>query len=147
LHAQAFGRGPLAALRCMDYRPTKERVTPEFPFLLTTGRTLNQFNAATMSVRSASHALRPTDTLDIAPRDAVRLGIADGVAVRVQSRWGKTVLPARITDVVKQGELFASFHDPARFINRLTGPHRDSIVLAPEHKVTAVTISLKDGCG
>jgi formate dehydrogenase major subunit len=140
LHVEAFARGSTAALRCIDYRPTEERVTLEFPFLLTTGRTLYQFNAATMSGRSASGALRPTDTLDIAPQDARQLGVTDGVEVRIRSRWGEAILPARVTDAVKPGELFASFHDPARFLNRLTGPHRDAIVLAPEYKVTAVTI-------
>ena len=47
---------------------------------------------------------------------------------------------ARITDAMKPGELFASFHDPERFLDRLAGPRRDVIVLAPEYKVTAVTI-------
>ncbi len=35
---------------------------------------------------------------------------------------------------------FASFHDPAGCVNQLTGPYRDSIVGAPEYKLTCVQI-------
>jgi predicted molibdopterin-dependent oxidoreductase YjgC len=36
--------------------------------------------------------------------------------------------------------LFATFHTAHAFLNRLTGPARDSIVLTPEYKVVAVRI-------
>jgi formate dehydrogenase major subunit len=41
---------------------------------------------------------------------------------------------------MKPGELFATFHDHAVFLNAVTGPNRDAIVGAPEYKVTAVRI-------
>ncbi len=140
LHAETFPIGKRAALRRIDYRATDERTDNDYPFLLMTGRTLYHFNAGTMTLRTENTALHPTDYLDLAPADAARLQISDGVAVRVQSRYGEATLQSRISDQVKPGELFTTFHVPELFVNHLTGPHRDAYVSAPEYKVTAVRI-------
>ncbi|QQS13047.1 MAG: formate dehydrogenase subunit alpha [Rhodospirillales bacterium] len=140
LHAASFARGRTAALRRIDYAPTTETTDAAFPFMLTTGRDLYQFNAGTMTMRTRNVELRPSDTIDVAPVDAERLGIGTGDRVRVRSRHGVAILPARVTDAVKPGEAFATFHVAATFLNRITGPRRDRITLAPEYKVTAVAL-------
>ena len=140
LHANAFSNGVTAALRRVKFRPTKEVTSEEFPFMLTTGRVLEQFNAGTMTMRTPNVNLRPTDLLMLSPADGKNLGIAAGEAVRMRSRYGEAVLPVEISDKVKAGELFASFHDPRVFLNYVTGPARDRFTLAPEFKVTAVNI-------
>ncbi|MET0661393.1 MAG: molybdopterin dinucleotide binding domain-containing protein [Steroidobacteraceae bacterium] len=140
LHAKSFAHGPRAALACIPYVPTGERTDAQYPWLLNTGRNLYQFNAGTMTARTLNDRLRPHDTLDIAPADAERMNIENGVLVRIRSRYGAAVLPARKDDRVKPGELFASFHEPAAAVNRLTGPIRDRLVGTPEYKVTAVRI-------
>jgi formate dehydrogenase major subunit len=95
-----------------------------------------------MTARTPQLVLRATDTLDMHPYDARQLELHDGMPVRIQSRHGDAVLPLRVTDTVAPGQLFATFHDPARALNRLTGPARDSVTSAPEYKVTAVRVSL-----
>jgi formate dehydrogenase major subunit len=145
LHGSGFAHGPRAGLRCIEYRPTPEKTSIEFPFLLTTGRSLYQFNAGTMTMRTANRRLRPTDILDIAPDDAQRLGIKSGDRVRVQSRYGSVRMVIKVKDDVSTGELFATFQDPRIGLNRLTGPYRDTVVQAPEFKVTAVNIELLRG--
>ena len=55
-------------------------------------------------------------------------------------RYGVVSMTARVTDAMKPGEVFATFHDPRVRLNRLTGPLRDGIVGAPEYKITAVSI-------
>jgi formate dehydrogenase major subunit len=142
LHASEFGVGVgrAATLRPITYRATPEQTDADHPFVLVTGRALEQFNAGTMTGRSTTVRLRPTDLLEIAPGDAGRLGIADGDDVRVVSRYGSAVLPAEITPRVARGELFATFNDPRRAVNRLTGPHRDPHTHTPEYKVTAVRV-------
>jgi formate dehydrogenase major subunit len=127
-------------LRRVPYLPTDEIIDEAFPLLLITGRTLYQFNAATMTMRTANVKLRPTDVLDISSDDAKRLKFHNGERVRIRSRYGEATLPIRITSTVKPGELFATFHTAAVFLNRVTGPHRDRCVKSPEYKVTAVTI-------
>jgi formate dehydrogenase major subunit len=139
LHAESFPIGK-AALRRIPYRATKEVTTEEFPFLLITGRTLYQFNAGTMTMRTPNAELRKTDLLDISGKDADRLKFKNGDRVKVRSRYGEATLPIRITSTVKPGGLFATFHTADVFLNRLTGPHRDRYVKTPEYKVTAVRI-------
>jgi formate dehydrogenase major subunit len=104
------------------------------------GRTLYQFNAGTMSMRTPNAELRPNDTLDISADDAAKLSLGNGERVRVRSRYGEVFAPTRINAAVKPGELFATFHTPEVFLNRVTGDGRDPVVHTPEYKVTAVRI-------
>lgn len=140
LHGATFAIGERAAFVRIDHDPTPEVVGEGFPFLLNTGRTLFQFNAGTMTARTGNSVLRPTDTLDMAAADAERLGFETGESVRVVSRYGEAVMPLRIDASIKQGTLFATFHDPKIFTNRLTSPNRDRTTGAPEYKVTAVRV-------
>jgi formate dehydrogenase major subunit len=61
LHTHEFGHGARATLQCSEYRPTSEQTTPQYPFLLITGRSLYQFNAGTMTARTRNNELRPGD--------------------------------------------------------------------------------------
>jgi formate dehydrogenase major subunit len=140
LHTNSFPSAPRAPLQRIDFTPSAETTSPEFPFLLTTGRTLYQFNAGTMTMRTRNVELRPTDTLDISAGEAARLLLEDGELVRVRSRHGETSLPIRINPAIKPGELFATFHTADVFLNRLTGTGRDRIVHSPEYKVVAVRL-------
>ncbi len=141
LYGESFRTGPRATLACVDYLPTPETVTPEFPLLLATGRSLYQFNAGTMTGRGRTRDLRPTDLLEISPADAAVAGLGNGDPVRVQSRHGEACLQAWVTDRVRPGELFATFQDPAARVNRLTSSQRDRVTQAPEYKVTAVRVA------
>lgn len=140
LHVDAFADRPRARLECVEFTPTPEVVDERYPFMLMTGRNLYQFNAGTMTSRTANQQLRPHDTLDIAPTDARALGIVEGERLRVVSRRGAAVLPARLDERLRPGQLFATFHEPASALNRLTSDVRDRRVGTPEYKVTAVRV-------
>jgi formate dehydrogenase major subunit len=140
LHVGAFSVGKQAELRRIEYRATKEIVDEEYPFLLNAGRSLYQFNAGTMTLRTPNTVLRPEDCLDISVQDAERLGLCDGQRVRVRSRYGDATLPVNIEDSVRTGEHFATFHTAKVFLNYVTSPHRDKYVGTPEYKVTAVRL-------
>ncbi|WP_024301884.1 formate dehydrogenase subunit alpha [Pseudogulbenkiania sp. MAI-1] len=140
LHQSRFAIGKRAMLATIPYLPTPEQTDENYPLLLSTGRSLYHFNAGTLSSRTPNAALRPSDTLDMAPADATRLGLIDGEPVRVRSRYGAVVLPLRITDRVPPGQLFATFHRADLMVNRLTSSVRDSKVQTPEYKVTAVRV-------
>lgn len=128
------------APRRIDFRPSGEAVDDEYPFLLTTGRVLYQFNAGTMTSRTPNQQLRPADTLDIGSSDATSLGVVTGDTVRMTSRHGESVLPVRVTDAVPAGVLFATFHTAAAFLNRVTSNVRDPVG-TPEYKLTAVRLA------
>jgi formate dehydrogenase major subunit len=139
LHTQRSGEKPV--LRCNEFVPTSERTDDAFPLALITGRTLYQFNAGTMTQRTPNTLLRADDYLDVSPADAQRLGIADGARVSVESHYGHTALTARISQMVKPGEVFATFHNPESNVNALTGDQRDRQTDTPEYKMTAVRVS------
>ena len=140
LHAEKFPMGERASFSLIEFRPTSEETDKEFPFLLVTGRSLYQFNAGTMTLRTGNRELRQTDTLDINPKDAACLRLQNGDRVRMTSRYGAATLPARLDEGVREGELFTTFHDPRVFTNRVTGSRRDNVVGTPEYKVTAVRL-------
>jgi formate dehydrogenase major subunit len=138
LHSETFPGGMQARLRPIEFQPTEEGPDGEYNFTLITGRTLYQFNAGTMTMRTANTQLRPTDCVDISAIDAAKIGLTEGQRVQIRSRYGEAVLPVHVQDALRPGELFATFHTPEFFLNRVTGPHRDKDVSTPEYKVTAV---------
>jgi len=140
LHTEIFTGDSRVKLREIRFSPTPEQVCDEYPFLLITGRALYQFNAGTMTNRSSTAQFQPEDRVQIAPHDARRLGIVEGQAVRLRSRYGEIAIKATVTDAVKRGELFATFQSADIFLNRLTSRHRDRFVQTPEYKVTAVSL-------
>jgi formate dehydrogenase major subunit len=141
LHADGFAAlGAKAMVRTVEHRPSPERNDPGYPLLLITGRTLEQFNAGTMTRRSLTNMLRPTDTLDLSPADAGALGAQDGEQVEITSRHGTARLPVRVSAALRAGECFATFSDPNADLNLVTGPHRDPVTHTPEFKRTMVAV-------
>ena len=145
LHVSSFARATTARLHRAQYRPSPERCDAEYPFMLTTGRRLYQFNAGTMTGRTANNALQPRDVVEISAADAERLQLEDGALVCLRSRHGEAVLPAAISNRVRAGELFATFHTREVFLNQLIGPVQDEITHTPEYKLTAVRIDRRSG--
>ncbi|MBI4243535.1 MAG: formate dehydrogenase subunit alpha [Planctomycetes bacterium] len=140
LHVESFPIGSKAFVKTIEFNETKEITSSEYPFLLVTGRTLFHFNAGTMTMRSANVNLLDNDYLDISPQDAALLGLRNKEKVKIVSKYGHAVLPVRIHDSVKKGELFTTFHMPDNFVNFVTGPYRDNLASTPEYKITAVKI-------
>ena len=52
LHVETFGKSERATLQNIDYGPSPEHLSREFPYTLTTGRSLYQFNVGSMSMRT-----------------------------------------------------------------------------------------------
>jgi predicted molibdopterin-dependent oxidoreductase YjgC len=140
LHGDRFASRSRAALRCVEWRASTELSRMTFPTLLNMGRLLYQFNAGTMTMRTDNVNWRPTDTLDLSSEDARRLSITTGDHVRIVSRHGATELPARVSETVRPGEAFATFHSSGVFLNRVTGPERDNVTSTPQYKVTAIRV-------
>jgi formate dehydrogenase alpha subunit len=140
LHASGFLRGK-GKLTFVEPLPNPEHGVAGFPYLLNTGRVLHHYNVGTMTRRTVQRELVGEDVLEIHPRDAERDGIADGAAVAVESRWGRTRVRARHSTRVRPSELFLSFHFPETHANRVVGPHVDLLSRCPQYKATAVRLS------
>jgi formate dehydrogenase major subunit len=93
-----------------------------------------------MTRRTPNVRLRADEPLDVEPSDAAALGLRDGDPVQITSRFGRAVLPARITTELEPGQVFSGFHFPAAGVNELTSPLGDDVTDCPEYKVTAVRL-------
>ncbi len=141
LHVDEFTHGKTTALRRIEFVPPPHLLSKEFPFLLTTGRNLYQYNAATQTSRTPNNGLYRTDFLQICPVDAARLGLESGEIVRLSSEQGSADLPVQISDHVQPGEVYTTFHNTRVFLNQITTSQRDRYTKTPEYKVTAVNIA------
>ena len=140
LHAEKFTRG-LGKFHAVEYQPPAEVPDAEYPLVLSTGRRLFHYHTGTMTRRAAGlQEIYPADYLEINPVDAKSLGLADQERVRLSSRRGEIEMPVKITDRVRPGLVFTSFHFFETLINKLTNPARDPIAKIPELKVCAVRI-------
>ncbi len=140
MHVGTFVRGK-GRFMITQYVATEEKVTRRFPLLLTTGRTLTQYNVGAQTRRTANTLFYATDYLEIHPHDAEERAIATGMPVRVASRTGQALLTARVTERVAPGVVFTTFHFPESASNVLTSEIGDWATDCPEYKVTAVEVS------
>jgi len=137
LHVDEFVRGR-GFFALTEYVATDERANRRFPLLLTTGRILSQYNVGAQTRRTANSAWHAEDTLEIHPFDAQERGIANGDWVGITSRAGNTVLHAQISERVKPGVVYTTFHHPLSGTNVITTDNSDWATNCPEYKVTAV---------
>ncbi len=146
MHQVEFKRGK-GKFHYFDWVETSEvRSNAEaFPFILTTGRNLEHYNCGTMTRRTGNRVIRSEDILAINPSDATRKGISNGDSVRLFSARGEVVLNARVSDEVKPGILYTTFHFPERMVNQVTSEEKDAESLCPEYKVTSVDIERVKG--
>lgn len=146
LHTETFKRG-LGKFQFDEFRETRERVAWEkdYPYILTTNRELEHYNAGTMTRRTRNAKILTEDILLIHPDDAAKHFISEGDMVCLESPRGKVDVKARLTDQVKPGVLSTTFHFPEVMLNVVTSDERDSDALCPEYKVVSVRIRKSRG--
>lgn len=104
-------RGSRAPFSIVHHDPPVDKLTDEFPFRLTTGRRLDDYNTGVQSSGYRS-PLRRRETLDVCPEDAAKLGLEDGEKVRVVSRRGAVEVPIRVDEALRPGLVFMTLHFP-----------------------------------
>jgi formate dehydrogenase major subunit len=141
LHLESFKRG-LGKFHFFPFQESNEleRYGKEFPFILTTGRILEHYNCGTMTRRTGNEQIVSEDLLVINPADATKKGIQSGDRVRLFSARGEVMLKASVTDDVKPGILYTTFHFPEAMVNNVTGDCMDADTMCPEFKVTAADV-------
>ena len=99
-----FGEDPLPYYEEPQLSPvsTPEKME-EYPFVLTTGaRTYCYFHSEGKQIPYLRE-MNPDPLIEINPEDALKHGIADGQWVEVASPFGKCVLKAKVSQIVKPG--------------------------------------------
>jgi formate dehydrogenase major subunit/formate dehydrogenase alpha subunit len=125
----------------VEYQPPIEQPDSEYPFVLSTGRTLYHYNSATMTMREAGIVEKQEDPFfEISPEDAAALGVAEGDWVRLVSRRGSLDARAAIGDRVYPGLVWMALHFAEAKVNWLTHDVGDPLIGTPEYKVSAVRL-------
>jgi assimilatory nitrate reductase catalytic subunit len=126
----------------ISYSPPAEDVDAEYPTILTTGRVVSQFLSGTQTRRIGPLMEHyPAPKVEMHPRLAEALGVADGERVRVVSRRGTLELEAHVVATIRPDTVFIPYHWPGeKSANRLTVRAYDPIAGIPEYKVAAVRI-------
>ncbi len=132
--------GARAPFVTAQHEPTAEETDAQYPFMLTTGRRLEDFNTGVQT----KHYAAPRghyERLDMCREDIARLGVAHGDLVEVSSRRGRVVVPVSQSDQVHPGLVFLSLNHPDQVAtNLLTLDAIDPQSGTAEFKATAVRI-------
>jgi predicted molibdopterin-dependent oxidoreductase YjgC len=144
LHQGRFSRGK-GLLHAIEFRPPAETPDEEYPFVLSTGRTLYNYNIGNMTRKNATITQKQNENfVEMHRGDAERLGIAEGGAARVTTRRGSVVVRAAVGDRVRPGALWMPFHFVETATNRLTNDAFDNITRTAEYKACAARVEKAD---
>ena len=136
------GRGLFQAV---DYRPSAEQPDDDYPLVMSTGRTLYHYNAATQTRRAPGlDEKQPKAFIEIHPWDARKRGIDKGDLVDVTSRRGHVQVHAIISRQVKRGCIWMPLHFPEARANLLTNDAGDAVTGTAEYKVCAAQVVKAD---
>jgi formate dehydrogenase major subunit/formate dehydrogenase alpha subunit len=125
----------------VEYRPPAEVADASYALLLSTGRTLYHYNAATQTRREPGlNAKQPEAFVEIHPRDAARRDIEDGDFVEVRTRRGAVELRAVLSRQVRRGCIWMPLHFAEARANVLTNDVGDSVTGTAEYKVCAAEV-------
>jgi anaerobic selenocysteine-containing dehydrogenase len=125
-----------------EWEPFPEQPSPEFPFVLNTGRTVEHWHTRTKTgAVPILEKLAPRAWLEMNPVDAKSLTLRPHDRVDVISRRGTVRgVELRVTEVIAPGQVFAPFHFAEWNINDVTQDIFDPISREPNYKQCAVRI-------
>ncbi|AVH97611.1 hypothetical protein GCM10010497_49750 [Streptomyces cinereoruber] len=126
----------------VTHRAAAEETDAEYPVVLTTGRVVSQYQSGAQTRRvDELNAAAPGPFVELHPRLAERIGVAEGERITVVSRRGRAVAPARITASIRPDTVFMPFHWAGEGrANTLVNPALDPVSRMPEFKVCAVRL-------
>jgi len=132
------GKGLFVAV---EYRPPFEQEDIDYPLVLSTGRTLYHYNAATQTRRNEQLAdKQPEGFVEVHPKNARRMGIEDGQKVDVVTRRGRVRARVMLSRQVRFNAIWMPFHFPDVRTNYLTTDAGDAVTGTGEYKVCAARI-------
>jgi len=140
LHTARFTRGKGKFIP-LKYKLPMEIPDDEYPLVLTTERSLIHFHTGTMTRKvKGLNELVGEGVVEINPKNALSLGIADSETVKIISRRGQITAKAKVTEVSPAGVVSMNFHFAESPVNVLTNPVLDPVAKIPEFKVCAVRV-------
>jgi assimilatory nitrate reductase catalytic subunit len=149
----AKGAGPFyfpdgkARFNVADYRIPVDDASEEYPLYLTTGRVVSQFLSGTQTRRIGPLVKQyPEPRIELHPRLAEKLGIADRDWTICETARGAVTLRALVVTTIRPDTVFIPYHWPGRkSANRLTVAAQDPISKIPQYKVCGCRVRKADG--
>ncbi len=131
-----------AKFHAVRHKPAAEEPDDEYPLYFTTGRVMAQYQSGTQTRRiKALNETAPEGFVELHPTVAKRFDIADGDLVKVETRRGAAIVPAKVTTNIRRDTIFMPFHwAKNQRANLLTNPALDPISKMPEFKICAARI-------
>ena len=134
----------------VGYIPVAESTSAAYPLRLTTGRMRDQWHTMSRSGLVPAlnrHVEEPLVYLNRG--DMRRYKLLDDMLVRIKTKRGAIILPAKADDGLKPGHAFMHMHWGSAFmagngINALANPARDPISHQPELKHSAAAVQVLD---
>jgi predicted molibdopterin-dependent oxidoreductase YjgC len=143
LHEGKFTRGK-GKFHPIVFQPQKEEPDAEYPLILSTGRTLYNYNAGTMTRKAAViHQKEPANFVEIHIDTAARYGIQPDQLVTVRTRRGAVTVRARVGDRIRPDTIWMPFHFAEEPTNAITNDAFDPVTATAEYKCCAATIAPK----
>ena len=135
-----------ASLLCLDWFPMAEPICKEFPAILNTGRTVEQWHTRTKT-RSIEilDNLAPEAWVDINPSDALKLKVKSGDRISISSARGRVEdVVVRLSQSQRVGNIFIPFHFNTQLVNALTSESFCPKSGEPNFKQTAIQLHSKE---
>jgi assimilatory nitrate reductase catalytic subunit len=131
-----------ARFHCVQPRGAAERPDHDYPFYLTTGRVLSQYQSGTQTRRVARLRAASREAIaEMHPATARRSGLVDGHEITIETRRGRASFRLKTTTRIREDTIFVPFHWPdERSANRLTNAALDPWSRMPEFKVCAARV-------
>ena len=142
LHEGRFTRG-LGAFQTIQFREAAELPDVDYPYILSTGRTLYNYNIGNMTQKApAIRQKQRRNFVEMHEADAQRLGVSDGQPVTVTTRRGRLTVQAEVGTRTRPGALWMPFHFIDQPTNRITNDAFDNITRTAEYKVCAASVAV-----
>jgi nitrate reductase NapA len=125
------------------YEPPPESPDEAYPLWLCTGRVLEHWHTASMTMRiEPLRRAMPNAYVEMHREDARALSIQDGEVVKIETRRGELELPVWIDGrgAPPRGTIFVPFFDEGRLINDLTLDAFDPFSKQPDYKKCAARV-------
>ncbi len=140
LYLDGFGKRRARFFK-VDSEPKDKLPDNKFPFSLIIGRNLYHYHSGTMSMRiSGIKEICPEPFIEICIQDAKEMGLSNGDVVEICSGRGSIKGKVKLSERLRPGILFTTFHFPEMPVNLLTSPETDPLSKIPSLKSIPVNI-------
>jgi len=131
-----------AQLLPVEWVPLSEMNCKELPLILNTGRTVEQFHTRTKTgTIGILDNLAPEAWVDLNPKDAARLKVKSGDRIALSGNRGRIEnVIVKVSETVREGNIFVPFHFNEQLINNITIPEFDPKSFEPNYKQCAVQL-------